>query len=415
MASVKYITKGKTNSIYLRFTNGNMFDVTSSTNITIPIEYWDSKNQKIKNVIAVPNRDEINAKLLSLKLHVLNQFNTDYTNGQTIDSKWLKSVINGYFNRPKEENRAQLIYLTEFAQDWLDNKAPKYKVSSTKLMDETTIGHYQSVVDVLKEYEGKNKIKLLEVDGGFFDSVSLYLTDEKNYASKTAKRKISRIKFFCARAEEDNIKVNQNYKARFFVQQKTEEYKMPYLNEDEIDRVFNYGTDSQTLASVRDNWIIGLRTGLRVSDFLTRLDVSNINGDFIEIRTKKTGTSVAIPLHEQVKKVLKRNNGLPPKISEQKFNFYIKEISEQIGFVKKMKGAIMINGRKKVDTYPKHRLVTSHICRRSFCTNLLGKVPNQVIMAVAGWSSEKQMYQYCQKTNMEFANTLKEHWENGRK
>ncbi|MGE4347921.1 MAG: hypothetical protein AB7D46_11000 [Flavobacteriaceae bacterium] len=68
--------------------------------------------------------------------------------------------------------------------------------------------------------------------------------------------------------------------------------------------------------------------------------------------------------------------------------------------------------RKKIGVYKKHQLITSHICRRSFATNLIGKVPNQVIMDVAGWSNEAQMFAYNKQTNRESAIKLKEYWEN---
>ena len=69
------------------------------------------------------------------------------------------------------------------------------------------------------------------------------------------------------------------------------------------------------------------------------------------------------------------------------------------------------NGFKVYGKYPKYELITSHICRRSFCTNLFGKVPNQVIMDVQGWKSESQMYDYNQQTNRESAIKLKAHWD----
>jgi hypothetical protein len=415
MASIKLYTKGKTPTIYLRFTNGKMFDLSASTNLYILPQYWDKKNQKIKNVLDVPNRDEINGKLLGLKLHILNQYNIDYTNGGIIDKQWLNKAVSDYFNRPARENTSHLIYLSEYASYWLKNTAPNYKVSANKLMDERTIMHYQSSLNDLKEFEGKTKVKLIDIDGVFLDKFSNFLTSDKNFAPITAKRKISRIKFFCARAEEDNIKVNKNYKSRVFVQKnENEDYKMPYLNEAEIEDVFYFDTDSKTLKTVRDNWIIGLWTGLRISDFLTRLDISNIDGDFIEIRTKKTNTPVAIPLHWQVKAVLDRNNGLPPKVSEPKFNKHIKEIAKKIGIVTPMKGAIRLNGRKKIDIYPKYKLITSHICRRSFCSNLFGKVDDDVIMSIAGWSSKHQMYEYNQRTSRESAMKLKKYWDETR-
>jgi integrase len=66
--------------------------------------------------------------------------------------------------------------------------------------------------------------------------------------------------------------------------------------------------------------------------------------------------------------------------------------------------------RNVVGYYEKYKLVSSHICRRSFATNLFGKVPNHVIQAVGGWASEQMMLHYIKKTNTEHAEVLKDYW-----
>jgi hypothetical protein len=50
--------------------------------------------------------------------------------------------------------------------------------------------------------------------------------------------------------------------------------------------------------------------------------------------------------------------------------------------------------RNKVDNYKKYLLVSSHICKRSFDTNLYGVIPNSVIQNVGGWATEKMMLHY---------------------
>ena len=408
----------KGTSVYLRFSNGRMFDVTASTSVMVDPKNWDKQRQKIKNVATVTNREKLNEKLSLLKLYIVNSFNTSFVSGEAIDKQWLDKNIKTFFNRPtKEGNEGKhLIYLSDFAKWWLDNKADGYKVNANKRMDGATKSQYEQALDNLIEYQGKQKVKLKDVGVAFFDGLSDFLTSDMQYAHATARRKLARIKFFCARAEQENIQVHKGYSSRVYVDKKETDYKHPYLNESEIKLVFDYVSDDEILNVERDNWIIGLWTGLRVSDFLTRLDMSNIDGDFIEIRTKKTGTSVAIPIHWQVKEVLKRYGGkLPPKISNQDFNDAIKIIAKDIGMDEIMLGGIAIkkNGktRKIVGQYPKWKLITSHVCRRSFCTNLFGKVSNQVIMNIAGWSNERQMMSYNKATSRESAIKLKEHWE----
>lgn len=275
-------------------------------------------------------------------------------------------------------------------------------------MDDKTIAHYTILNNIIKDYQGKNKIALDSITSSLMDNFSTYLSETRGYSESTAKRMIGRFKFFCARAEEANLNVNKNYKERVFVKQQEIGYKEPYLNIEEITKVFQLEINDPELDSIRDNFIIGLWTGRRVSDFLHRLKFEDINNGIIEIKTLKTGHNVAIPLHPQVIYTLhKRSGKLPDKVSEQQFNRKLKEICKLCDINEIMVGGKLFTEidsqskkevtRKKIGKYPKYELVSSHICRRSFATNLLGNIPNSVIMDIAGWKSEKQMLSYNKK------------------
>lgn len=158
----------------------------------------------------------------------------------------------------------------------------------------------------------------------------------------------------------------------------TEQTKDIHLTIKEIETIFNLNLSTNPrLENVRDLFIIGLNIGLRVSDFL-RLDLSYIKDDTIRIKAQKTRKIAEIPISSQIEKTLaKRNGNLPKAISEQKFNEYIKEIGQLAGFTQKVQGAKMNKEtkRKEKGLYPKYELMTSHICRRSFATNLYGQIP----------------------------------------
>jgi integrase len=68
--------------------------------------------------------------------------------------------------------------------------------------------------------------------------------------------------------------------------------------------------------------------------------------------------------------------------------------------------------RKQVGKFPKHELVTSHICRRSFATNLYGKIDTLTIMKITGHKTESQFLSYIKITPKEYAEKLKECWKN---
>ena len=195
-----------------------------------------------------------------------------------------------------------------------------------------------------------------------------------------------------------------------------------YLTTAEIEKIFKYDfSDKPYLDNARDLLIIGLNTGLRISDFM-RLDLSHIKKDTIHIIAQKTGKIAEIPINKQIEFTLNKQGGaLPHSISEQKFNEYLKEIGEKVGFTEMVTGGktecineaeATAKGIKKVfrkvsGTFPKYELMTSHICRRSFATNLYGQIPTPVIMAITGHSTETQFLTYIKKTTAENAEVLR--------
>jgi len=424
MASVTYSLKKSdkpSSKIYCRFTEGKAIDIKRSIGLQVRFDQWDVKRQCIKNVISVPNRDEINSRLGKLKIFLVDRFNLSIMQGEVITPQWLDVAVKEFFNRPKDEvklrNLDHRIFLSAFAENWLVEKAPKWKVSATKYMDIATQRHYKILLNLIKKFEGKNRIQLKDITPEVLDDFSNFLKKE-NYAHVTSARMIGRFKFFCERAEGENLNVNKGYKDRVYVAAEKDDYIHPYLTDEQINKIFNYDFSySDKLANVADNFVIGLRSGLRISDFLKHLTAKNIVDGFIEIKTQKTNHAVSIPLHWQVQEILNKRKGqLPRKISEQKFNVYIKQIGQVLDFDEPTKGAIVETDpiskrkRKQVGVYPFYKLMTSHICRRSMTTNLYGKIPNSDLMAICGWTNETLLLHYIKKTSRQSAMVLQKHW-----
>ena len=382
--------------------------------MSIPNEHWDEKNQKIKNSYKFDNKDKINSKLLMLKSIITDKFNFDNISGEVIDSNWLTKAIDEAFGRtPTTQGKTEKwkIYLLDFCDYWLRNESSK--------TNQTAINHYKIFVELhLKSYLKLNNllnIKIKEVSNKTIESFIDYQL-AKNYSSESTKRHANRFKFFLNRAENMNLEVNKSFKEKTIIKAEKEEVKEIYLNEEEIEKIYNLDySHNLMLDNIRDNFIIGLCTGLRVSDFNNNLNRNNIIDGFIEIKTKKTGTSVAIPLHRYIIEILeKREGNLPKKVNDVQFNESIKNICRDAGINEITKGLLFDakTKRNKLDYYEKYKLVSSHICRRSFATNLFGKVPNYVIQAVGGWSTEKMMLHYIKKSNREQAQELKKYWDN---
>ena len=66
--------------------------------------------------------------------------------------------------------------------------------------------------------------------------------------------------------------------------------------------------------------------------------------------------------------------------------------------------------RKEEGVFEKWEITSSHICRRSFASNLYGKLDNLTIMAITGHQTETQFLKYIKITSTEKADKLKEYW-----
>jgi len=74
-----------------------------------------------------------------------------------------------------------------------------------------------------------------------------------------------------------------------------------------------------TCELIRNRFLIGAFSGMRVSDF-SRFSESNIVDGMIMMRTRKTDTPIAIPLHPVIQRILESDFDLSKTISDQKMN-----------------------------------------------------------------------------------------------
>jgi len=431
MANVKLFTKGSKNpsNIYIRLYSGRNLDISSRTNLTVNPAHFDNSKSNYRNIASVKNRAILRSRLEKLKVHVVDAYNEAYMLGEAINKDWLEGAVGSFFKRPEQEKKHVIekhyLYFADFIDWWLNTKSKTWRSSKTQYLNKRTLKQYRAFHDIVKSFEADRKTRLKIKDFGEegINDFSDFMITDKGYASATVKRLIGRVKFFINRAREMNIKTDATAVNRIFVNKEESNLMKPYLNEVEIEEIYKLDlSHDPRLDSIRDNAIIGCWTGLRISDFNHKLDLKNIDGEYITIQTTKTGVWVTIPLHPQVKSIIKKRFGLlPEKIRDAAFNEEIKVICMLAGIDEKIRGGITkVDKEKKImrkviGLFPKYKLISSHTCRRSFATNLHGKVPNSVIMSCAGWSSETMMLNYIKKTKKEHADTLKAYWDNAYK
>jgi len=416
MSTLNYIVKGKKNftNILMRFKNGRNFDYTASTELKIEPKFWSSAKQKVKNISGNTSKDEINNHLTELKRFIIEQFNKDNTTGVYIDRDWLKKKISQYFNRPINELSLDEVYFEPYVDSFIKLAPTRIVKGKNRPVTKNTIKKYTTTHNKIKEYEErfKTKVKFTDLDLKFYDKFVNYLSKEQTINLGSIGNYIGTIKTIARDAKLRGLPVNEQINHPNFFAPTVKAVSI-YLKDEEINIIYNHDfKDDEKLDNARDLFIIGLRTGLRISDFL-RLKTANIINDCFEIETQKTKQTVLIPIHNQIKEILEKRNGFPRTISDQKFNKYIKLVCSEAKINAKTEGS-KINSktnRKVKGVYPKFELVSSHICRRSFASNLYGQISNMAIMAITGHTTESQFLNYIKITPKEHAQKLQQHWQ----
>jgi len=406
-----YEKKSGLNQILVRIYYKN-FDVSAKLDLFVVPSDWNEELQLTNS------SNLVNEKLLKLKSAILSRYNEDFVRGQLINSVWLKRVVSDIFDRPHDENslicQDKYLYYSDFCKYWLKDKSAKWKVNSKSFIGKSLLSQYEKFVDLFCEYEKTrdSKLVLKDISVDDFYEFANYM-ESSGYNPKTIERQIGRMKFFCLRCQEESIKISPAFNQRIYIDKDDDEIDSVYLSEEEIDKIYNLQIDDENLDNARDLLIISCFSGLRVSDLMHNLDTSKIKEGIISIRTKKTGAFVKIPVHNYVSEILnKRLGNLPRKFSDYEYNSLLKVIGEKAGICQVTYGKLWDNEKKrKILGYrPKFMYLSSHIGRRSFSTNLTGKVSDETIMAVAGWTQASMKNHYVKTSKTEYANQLNNYW-----
>tara|TARA_R110002051_G_scaffold88673_1_gene156183 strand:- start:384 stop:1682 length:1299 start_codon:yes stop_codon:yes gene_type:complete len=421
MASLKYIVKGKKNPshFYIRFYHSKDFDLTTKTGLLINPNHWNNKLQRFKSLAEeIPDKAKTVAYTENLQAFIISQYNEAYIQGEVMSPQWLSQKVDSFNNRPKDGADYET-YFVPFVEKWIEESRDRVNMTTGKKISSRTIRKYNTTVERLTDFESKHNTTLKHSDIGleFHQKFVSHLVSEA-YGSSTIEKYISQIKTFCREAEARGYRINPEYKSRKFTFRRSKPLD-PYLTISEIQLIFDLEIDDNRLDKIRDLFIVGLWTGLRISDFKEQDRLKIVGNDILISQTQKTLAPVKIPIHPQIKTILDKRNGKLPKFDltpdalEVLFNKEIKVIAEKAGITQKIIGdkRDKETNRNVRAIYPKYKLVSSHICRRSFVTNHYGKIPNQAIMAITTHSSEKQLMDYVKISQDQYVEMVRNHWE----
>lgn len=335
-------------------------------------------------------------------------------NGERITREKLKGAFDKHFKMV--EGDSEVVFLTDFIDDFLKGIDGAINKNTGRAYSDSMKVQYDSINKILKEFErGLNgRIEVRDFNAAMNERFVMWCKDVMRYSVNSVGEFVMLVKVLLKKAKERGIGIADDL-GDFIVMK--ESSVSVALNEGEIDRLVAWDfSGDRRLENARDLMILGLWTGLRVSDVM---NLPNIDPEskFIEVEPVKTrntsGAKVVIPLHYHIRDMI-RKRGMPKPISDCVFNKCIKEICRAVGFNDRVEGSLMNpqTRRKESGLFEKWQLISSHTCRRSFATNLyLMNFPTLSIMKITGHTTEASFLKYIKVTPKEHAEKLLAHWE----
>ncbi len=405
MATIKYELLGNTENtpIYLRLSIKRGLTPRRKTGLYINPKNWSKGTGLPKQTIS--DNKNLTTDLLELKAYILKSYNDASANGLEINGNWLKHNIDLHFDRINENDQSELI--TDAIQSIIDNAEFRKNAKGGLGLSKSRINAYNSLKNIITDYQKQKQFKVKDVNVKFAKDFLQCLLKTKNYQKSYALKKIADLKTVCYDAELEGIEVNPQLKKINSTKPTNE--NILYLNPQELQTIQQAVLPTKALKNARKWLLLGCNIGQRGGDLLN-LNENNFvtrNGyEVIELKQQKTGKNVTIPVLETTKEILE--TGLPYKISIQKFNNYIKTVCELAELNELTKGNLFDKKkeRKIEGNYPKHKLISSHVCRRSFATNLYGILPTTLIMQITAHSTEKMLLNYIGKNALDYAQQI---------
>lgn len=338
-----------------------------STGLFVKPNHWQSKLQLAKP----PNEENtfINNELSLIK----NKINQAFLMLQIQETEFsVDDIYNLYKGKPTTQN----IGLVSFYNEYLE-KSKKLIGIEIKQVTWNKFNYILSdLKDFLKWKFKKNEILLKDLDYSFIIEFEYYLKTEKLQKQVTINKALQRFKKVVKTAV-----INKLIDSFPFIEHKPKKVTttVVYLTTDELEKLENHSFSQHRLEIVKDLFILCCYTGLAFNE-MSKLEAKHIvngfdNNKWIKMIRDKTNKEISIPLLPKALEILsKRVNyiqdkkkELLPKISNQKFNSYLKEIAEIVGIEKNL---------------------THHTARKTFATTVLlyNDVPMEIVSELLGHS-----------------------------
>lgn len=420
MGTLKYrlrrSTKEDGGSVELDFNYGINNRIRQKTGITLSkAKHWNKKQQRVSISSDVPNHSKFNNFLRKLADLIQESYEMSLIEKEPFNKKTVNEILNKFndFIFKSDLTKETSTFLKLFDKYRLNLKESQIK-GSRKVKRQTAQSIYNKLTKTLLYIQTNDPdLSFKEIDDELYLNLMSHFRNQ-GYAENYIGKLISDFKSFCKYLKEKKRIDLPNYHDSTWLAPR-EDVESIYLTLEEIELIESVDLSSQKpiYRNVRDLFLIGCKTGLRVSDY-NRLSENNIitkkGVDYFSIRDQKTDNDLIIPISNKVQEIIIKNNGLPHQLPEQTINKTIKHIGKLAGINEKIIIRKTLGGKKKEIQFKKHELIVTHTARRSFCTNAyLEGLGTFEIMAISGHKTEKMFMKYIKVTKQQYAERIAEH------
>lgn len=379
-----------------------------STGESILPSLWNFENRQPKNLTGRSKESE-NARLIKRQLDRYEHFYTELSNrlkitNEILDSETLKTEFDTHFKKVKPSSNS----FFDVYETFIESKKLDF---SDQRNSDSTINRYIYNKKLLLEFQTATKttIHFSKIDQGFYQKLLNFCIQKKEHSANTLRRNIGLFKTFLNWALENKHTYNDKFKA--FKSPQAFATSEVALSIEQVKEIADLDLSNKPkLERVRDLFIIGCTTGLRISNYGSIKKEDVIDNEIWVSDVKDKNKQLKIPLNPISKKILQKYDYNLPKISNQKFNDYIKDVFEEAKFNHLIKKAIKIGNEVKEELKPFYKRISSHTARRSFITIMKNeKVPDKVIMSITGHKSLEvfnKYYKPSKKDKVEFMNSV---------
>jgi integrase len=413
MATLKYLLQSKSanSNIYVYYSIGRKREYKRKTGFIIDAKNWsDDKAQPIQK-----NEDlkKLKSKLDKLAVFINDAYNEAVGKGTEFSGDWLQLQVDLFNNKIPV---VDLDVLTTYIQKYIDEAPYKQnakkelglsggRVQNLKLFRNTVLKYEHEIL------KGKN-ILIKDINLQFLEKYKMWMF-EKKYSTNYVGKNIANFRTICLDASKNDIEISTQVKNFKGISESKEPEDIVFLSEDEQIKIKDAILLREALINARKWLLLGCLIGQRGGDLLniTAKNIKELNGiKIIELKQQKTGKLVAIPLLPEALEIIE--SGLPYKISMPRFNEYIKDVCKEAGIDTPTKGRKKEKANeptvKKI--LPKHEVISSHVCRRSFATNFYGRIPTPVLMNITAHGTERMFLSYIGKTTYDNAYQMLEYF-----